>query len=76
MRTVGRRSMPLPSLRPSAANLRAAGRINDAATALLPGGRIAAPKGLYRFRTLDEKNEQEARWVAEAIAQARASRRR
>ena len=75
MRTVGRRSMPLPSLRPSAARLRAAARINDALTALLPGGRIAAPKGLYRWRSLDEANERQRTWLAETMAAARASRR-
>jgi hypothetical protein len=43
--------------------------------ALLPGGRIAAPKGIYRFRTLDEANRQQAAWLAEAMAEARAARR-
>lgn len=75
MRTVGRRSIPLPSLRPSAASLRAAARVNDAVAALLPGGRIAAPKGLYRWRSLDEANERQRAWLAEAMAEARSSRR-
>ncbi len=75
MRTVGRRSIPALSLHPSAANLRAAARINDSLKALLPGGRIAAPKGLYRWRSLDEANERQRTWLAEAMAEARTSRR-
>lgn len=67
--------MPLPTLRPSGENLRAAAQINDALVALLPGGRIAAPKGLYRWRSLDEANEQQRTWLAEAMARARAPRR-
>jgi hypothetical protein len=74
-KTVGRRVMPGPALRPSAAQLRAACAVNDPLPALLPGGRIAAPKGIYRFRTLDEANRQQAAWLAEAMAEARAARR-
>jgi hypothetical protein len=74
MRIVGRRSMPLPSLHPSGAKLRTAAQINEAFWALLPGGHIGVPKGLYRFRTLEEMNQQEARWIAEAMAEARTSR--
>jgi hypothetical protein len=67
--------MPLPSLRPSAEGLRAAARINDALVALLPRGRRGVPKGVYRFRILDEMNEQEAKWLAAAMAEAGALRR-
>jgi hypothetical protein len=38
------------------------------AASILPGGRIAAPKGVYRFRTLDEANRMEAQWLAEWMA--------
>ncbi|MGH8690689.1 MAG: hypothetical protein ACREUS_06640 [Burkholderiales bacterium] len=75
MKSVGRRSMPSPSLHPSAAQLRAAYAVNDPLRALLPGGRIAAPKGIYRWRTLDEANRQQEAWLAEAMAEARATRR-
>jgi len=76
MKSVGRRSMPSPSLHPSAEQLRAACAINDALHALLPEGRIAAPKGIYRWRTLDEANRQQEAWIAEAMAEARPARRR
>jgi len=67
--------MPAPALRPSAALLKAACAINDSLQLLLPSGRIAAPKGIYRFRTLDEANRQQEAWLAEAMAEARAARR-
>ena len=67
--------MPSPSAHPSAAQLRAAYAVNDPLRALLPGGRIAAPKGLYRWRTLDEANRQQDAWLAEAMAEAQATRR-
>lgn len=63
--------MPAPALEPSAELLKAASAVNDALRALLPGGRIAAPKGVYRFRTLEEANRQQEAWLAEAMAQAR-----
>ena len=69
MKIVGHRSMPELALHPSAERLRAAAAINDALPALLPGGRIAAPKGLYRFRTMDEANRQQEVWLAEAMAE-------
>lgn len=75
MKSVGRRSIPGPSLHPSAAQLRAACAVNHPVRALLPGGRIAAPKGVYRWRTLDEANRQQEAWLAEAMAEARAARR-
>jgi len=67
--------MPALALRPSASRLRAACAVNDPLPALLPGGRIAAPKGIYRFRTLDQANRQQEAWLAEAMAEARAARR-
>lgn len=67
--------MPSPALRPSAQQLRAACAVNDLLLALLPGGRIAAPKGVYRFRTLDEANRQQEIWLAEAMAEAHTARR-
>jgi hypothetical protein len=68
--------MPSPSLRASAEQLRAAYAVNDPLRALLPGGRIAAPKGIYRWRTLDEANRQQDAWLAEAMAEAAAARRK
>lgn len=76
MRSVGRRSMPSPARHPSAAQLRAAYAVNDPLRALLPDGRIAAPKGVYRWHTLDEANRQQDAWLAEAMAAARTARRR
>jgi hypothetical protein len=61
-------------MRPSAAALREAARINEALAAFLPGGRIAAPKGIYRWRSLEEANERQRAWLAEAMAEARAAR--
>ena len=76
MRTVGRRIVPEPALHPSAERLRAAAAINEPLSALLPGGRTAVPKGVYRFRTLDEANRQQAEWLAQAMAEAHLARHR
>jgi hypothetical protein len=70
-RTVGRRSLPLPSLHPSAEQLKAAYAVNEPLRALLPDGRIAAPKGVFRFRTRADANRQQEAWLAEAMAEAR-----
>ena len=72
---LGRRSIPEPALTPSAAQLKAAYTVNDPLHALLPGRRIAAPKGIYRFRTLEDANRQHEAWLAEAMAEARIARR-
>jgi hypothetical protein len=74
-KSIGRRSIPEPALVPSAARLKAACAVNDALPMLLPGGRIAAPKGIYRFRTLAEANRLQEAWLAEAMAEAQALRR-
>ena len=66
---VGGRSIPLPALRPSAELLKAACAVMEPLRALLPGGRIAAPKGIYRFRTLEEASRQQDVWLAEAMAE-------
>jgi len=73
-RTVGSRSLPAPGLHPSAEQLKAAYAVNEPLRALLPDGTIAAPKGIYRFKTLEEANRQQAAWLAEAMAEARQSR--
>ncbi len=75
MRSTGRRSLPQPALRPSAARLLSACAINDPVAALLPGGRIAAPKGVFRFHTMDDANRQQDAWLAQAMAEAQAARR-
>jgi hypothetical protein len=72
---VGRRSLPLPALRPSAEQLKAAYAVNEPLRALLPDGTIAAPKGIFRFKTLADANRQQEAWLAEAMAEARPSRR-
>jgi hypothetical protein len=74
-RTVGRRSLPVPSLHPSAEQLKAAYEVNDPVRALLPDGTIAAPKGVFRFKTLADANRQQAAWLAEAMAETRRKRR-
>jgi hypothetical protein len=71
---VGRRTIPLPALRPSAALLKAACAVNEPLKALLPGGRIAAPKGIFRFRTMAEANRQQEIWLADAMASMRRRR--
>lgn len=67
MRKVGHRRLPEVTLRPSGEQLRAASAINDSLTALLPGGQIAAPRGVYLFRTLEEANRQQEAWLAELM---------
>jgi hypothetical protein len=74
MRTVGHRLWPELAARPSGERLRAAAAINEPLAKLLPGGRIAAPKGIFRFRTLDDANRQQQSWLAEAMAEAQALR--
>jgi hypothetical protein len=69
-RKVGRRSLPAPSLRPSAEQLKAAYAVNEPLRALLPDGTIAAPKGIFRFKTLADANRQQETWLAEAMAEA------
>ena len=74
MKTVGHRIIPSLSPTPSAERLRAACRINEMTASFVPGAQIAAPKGVYRFRTLEEANRMEAKWLAEWMAQLTASR--
>ena len=75
VRTVGRRSLPTLSPYPSAEQLKAAYAINEPLRALLPNGTIAAPKGIFRFKTLADKNRQEEAWLVQAMAEARPLRR-
>ena len=75
MRTIGTRSIPTLALQPSGERLRAAAAINQPLGALLPGGRIAAPKGVYRFRTMAEANRQQDEWLALAMAGAHRAKR-
>lgn len=74
-KTIGGRSLPTPALQPSAEQLKAAYAINEPLAALLPDGTIAAPKGVYRFRTLEDANRQQAVWLAEAMAEASRTRK-
>ena len=75
MRTVGRKIIREPALRPSAELLRTAATINDTLKAILPGGRTCMPKGVYRFRTLEEANQQQAEWLARSMAEIYLARR-
>ena len=75
MRTVGRKVVREPELRPSAELLRAAATINDTLKVMLPGGRTCMPKGVYRYRTLEEANRQQAEWLAHAMAEIYLARR-
>ncbi|MBI1731292.1 MAG: hypothetical protein HYR49_00805 [Gammaproteobacteria bacterium] len=43
--------------------------INELSSGLVPGGRTTAPKGVRRFRTLDEGNKIQAQWLAERMAE-------
>jgi hypothetical protein len=74
MKIAGHRALPLPELYPSGELLKFAAAVNGPVAALLPGGRIAAPKGVYRFRTLEDMNRQQEAWLAEAMAEAAARR--
>jgi hypothetical protein len=69
-RTAGRRSLPTLALHPSAEQLKAAYAVNEPLRALLPDGTIAAPKGVFRFKTLADANRQQEAWLAEAMADA------
>ena len=73
-KTVGRRSLPIPALHPSAEQLKAAYAVNEPLRALLPDGTIAAPKGIFRFKTLADANRQQEAWLAQAMAEGRSSR--
>ena len=75
MRTVGRRVVREPALRPSAELLRVTATINETLGALLPGGRTCMPKGVYRFRTLEEANRMQAEWLAQGMAETYLARR-
>lgn len=75
MRTVGRKIIREPALRPSAELLRVTATINETLGALLPGGRTCMPKGVYRFQTLDEANRKQADWLAQAMAETYLARR-
>jgi len=74
-RTIGRRTIPSLALQPSGELLKAAAAVNGPLRWLLPDGQIAAPKGVFRFRTLAEGNRQQEQWLAEAMARARRARR-
>jgi hypothetical protein len=74
MKILGTRSLPQPESLPSGKLLEFAAAVNDALPALLPGGRTATPKGVYRFRTLEEMNRQDEAWLAHAMAEAAARR--
>lgn len=71
MRVVGRREMPELSLIPSCEALRRAAAVNDALSALLPGGRTAIVKGLYHYRTLADANRHQDEMIAAAMAVGR-----
>jgi hypothetical protein len=73
-RTAGRRLIPVLALHPSAERLKAAYAVNEPLRALLPDGTIAAPKGIFRFKTLADANRQQEIWLAEAMAEARRTR--
>jgi hypothetical protein len=75
MKTVGHRTLPKLMSHPSGELLKFAAAVNDPVAALLPGGKIAAPKGIYRFRTLEDMNRQQDAWLAEAMAEAAAQRK-
>jgi hypothetical protein len=74
-RTAGRRSLPVLGLHPSAEQLKAAYAVNEPLRALLPDGTIAAPKGIFRFKTLADANHQQEIWLAEAMAEGQRARR-
>jgi len=73
-KVVGRREVASIALCPSGELLKAAAVVNEPLRALLPGGLVPAPKGVYRFRTLAEANQQQEAWLAQSMARRRASR--
>ena len=73
MRQVGSREMPQLERQASGALLKRAAAINESLGALLPGGRTAFVKGVYRYRTLDEANRHQDAMLAEHMAERRAA---
>jgi len=70
-RSVGRRLLPVPALHPSGELLKAAYAVNEPLRGLLPDGTIAAPKGIFRFKTLADANRQQEAWLVQAMAEWR-----
>jgi hypothetical protein len=56
----------------SGALLKRAAAINETLAALLPGGRTAFIKGVYRYRTLEEANRHQDEMLAELMSERRA----
>jgi hypothetical protein len=53
--------------------LKQAAAINESLGALLPGGRTAFVKGVYRYRTLGDANRHQDAMLTELMAERRAA---
>lgn len=68
MKTIGKRIQPELQAVPSGDLLKRAASINEALSALLPGGRTCVLKGVYRYRTLADANRHLDEMTAAAMA--------
>jgi hypothetical protein len=71
MKVLGQRELPILSPFPSSEALKRAAAVNDVLSSLLPGGRTAIVKGLYRYRTLADANRHQDTMLAAAMAAGR-----
>lgn len=60
MRTIGRKSEPLPTSAASGEALMCAASFNEMMQSIMPYGKMGCiPKGIYRFKTHEEANRQQ-----------------
>jgi hypothetical protein len=66
MKQIGHRTAPPLRLQAGTAPLIEGARFNEALAALGPAGIM--PKGVYRFRTHEQANQHQAKWLAHGMA--------
>jgi hypothetical protein len=68
MRTIGKRKEPIPTGKPSAANLIRGAAMNEEMQKLPTGNTTFIPKGkIYRFKTINEANRFQEECVVTGI---------
>lgn len=70
MRTIGKRSTPPITFDACGRSLLDGARFNDQIHRLPTGGRTRVPKGVYRYRTHEERNRADEAAVVAAMAEA------
>lgn len=68
MKTVGQRREPAVSLHGSAELLKAGARLCEASRTLPAGGSTFIPKGVYRFKTLEDADRHRDACLAQGMA--------